>query len=61
MEKIKKIKRNLCGSVIILIISQIFIKLLGLAYRLYLTNKEGFGDIGNAIYDSGYQKYMHYF
>ena len=58
MEKIKKDKKEtFIGSVIILIISQIFIKLLGLAYRLYLTNKEGFGDIGNAIYGSGYQIY----
>lgn len=37
--------------------SQILIKLLGLIYKLYLTNKEGFGDVGNAIYSSGFQIY----
>ena len=37
--------------------SQIIVKFLGLLYRLYLTNKEGFGDIGNAIYSSGFQIY----
>jgi stage V sporulation protein B len=35
--------------------SQIVIKILGMIYSLYLTNKEGFGDLGNAIYMSGYQ------
>lgn len=29
----------------------------GLIYRLYLTNKEGFGDAGNAIYASAFQIY----
>ena len=37
--------------------SQILIKALGLIYKLYLTNKEGFGDKGNAIYSSGFQVY----
>ena len=37
--------------------SQILIKALGLFYKLYLTNKEGFGDAGNAIYSSGFQIY----
>ncbi len=40
-----------------LIISQVFIKIFGVAYSLYLTNKTGFGDQGNAIYMSGYQIY----
>ena len=40
-----------------LIISQIFIKIFGVLYSLYLTNKTGFGDGGNAIYMSGYQIY----
>jgi stage V sporulation protein B len=56
--KNKKVKKEtFLFSVLILIISQVFIKLLGLAYRLYLTNREGFGDKGNAIYSSGYQIY----
>ena len=40
-----------------LIISQILIKIFGVIYSLYLTNKTGFGDQGNAIYMSGYQIY----
>ena len=44
-------------SVVVLMISQVFVKVLGLVYKLYLTNKEGFGDKGNAIYSSGFQVY----
>lgn len=56
--KNKKIKKETFFlSVLILIISQVFIKIFGLVYRLYLTNREGFGDVGNAIYSSGYQIY----
>ncbi len=40
-----------------LLCSQILIKITGLAYKLYLTNRQGFGDIGNAIYSSGFQVY----
>lgn len=44
-------------SVIILMFSQAIIKVVGLLYKLYLTNKEGFGDKGNAIYGSAFQIY----
>lgn len=37
--------------------SQVIIKILGLVYSMYLTNREGFGDNGNAIYMGGYQIY----
>ncbi len=40
-----------------LLISQILIKIFGVIYSLYMTNKGGFGDTGNAIYMSGYQIY----
>lgn len=40
-----------------LILSQILIKIIGMAYKLYLTNRDGFGDSGNAIYSSGFQIY----
>ena len=40
-----------------LLISQIFIKIIGFVYKFYLTNKDGFGDTGNAIYSSGFQIY----
>ncbi len=44
-------------GIIALLFSQILIKMLGLIYKLYLTNRPGFGDIGNAIYSSGFQVY----
>lgn len=50
-------KESFMQGVMTLMISQILIKLLGLVYTLYLTNREGFGDKGNAIYASGYQIY----
>lgn len=50
-------KETFVQSILVLMLSQVMIKLLGLAYKLYLTNKEGFGDTGNAIYNSGYQIY----
>ena len=37
--------------------SQLIIKVVGLIYKLYLTNREGFGDHGNAIYAAGFQIY----
>ncbi len=56
--KKKRIKKEgFMQSVLVLMISQLIIKLLGLVYKIYLTNKEGFGDTGNAIYSSGYQIY----
>ena len=53
----KKKKENIAKGIIALLFSQILIKLIGLAYKLYLTNKEGFGDEGNAIYSAGFQIY----
>lgn len=48
---------NFLKSIISLVVSQIFIKIFGVIYTLYITNKSGFGDQGNAIYMSGYQIY----
>ena len=50
-----KKKNNFIKGVISLIVSQIIVKSFGMIYSLYLVNKEGFGDSGNAIYISGYQ------
>lgn len=44
-------------GVIVLMFSQVIIKIVGLIYKLYLTNKEGFGDRGNAIYGGAFQIY----
>lgn len=56
MEKIEK-KQTFMQGVMALMFSQVIIKILGLAYKLYLTNRDGFGDKGNAIYSSGYHIY----
>ena len=48
---------NFLKGIISLVISQILIKIFGVIYTLYITNKSGFGDQGNAIYMSGYQIY----
>lgn len=50
-------KETFMQGVVTIMFSQIAIKVLGLIYTLYLTNREGFGDAGNAIYASGYQIY----
>ncbi|MBR3002221.1 MAG: polysaccharide biosynthesis protein [Clostridia bacterium] len=55
--KQKPKKESFVQAVVTLIFSQILIKLLGLVYTLYLTNREGFGDKGNGIVASGYQIY----
>lgn len=53
----KKNKQGFMQSVMVLMISQFIIKIAGLLYKIYLTNKSGFGDTGNAIYSSGFQIY----
>ena len=50
-------KETFMQGVVTIMFSQILIKVLGLIYTLYLTNRDGFGDAGNAIYASGYQIY----
>ena len=55
-EKVPK-KETFLQGVITLIFSQVLIKLLGLIYTLYLTNRSGFGDRGNGIVAAGYQIY----
>ena len=50
-------RESILKGIISLLISQVFIKIIGLIYKLYLTNREGFGDSGNAIYSSGFQIY----
>lgn len=59
MDKTKKIEKKdgFMLGVLALMFSQVLIKLLGLISKIFLTNKEGFGDVGNGIYGSGYQIY----
>ena len=53
----KKRKKGFMQGIIAIMVSQVVVKILGLLYRLYLTNRQGFGDQGNAIYSSGFQIY----
>lgn len=56
-EKRKIKKESFMQGVFAMMFSQVLIKLLGLVYKMYLTNREGFGDEGNAIYSSGFYIY----
>ena len=55
--KEKKKKNTFAKNVLMLMFSQVLIKLLGLIYRLAITNIKGFGDVGNGYYSAGYQVY----
>ena len=59
MQKESKInkKESFMQGVFAMMFSQVLIKLIGLVYKLYLTNRQGFGDEGNAIYSSGFYIY----
>ena len=59
-EKVKKRsmeKETFMQGIVALVFSQVLIKVLGLVQTLYLTNRNGFRDAGNAIYMGGYQIY----
>ena len=53
----KKNKQSFMQGVMVLMVSQLIIKIAGMLYKIYLTNKQGFGDTGNAIYSAGFQIY----
>lgn len=55
--KEKRKKNTFAKNVLMLMFSQVLIKLLGLIYRLAITNVKGFGDVGNGYYSAGYQVY----
>ena len=50
-------KTSFFKNVAILLVAHVFIKILGVINKIYLTNREGFGDEGNAIYSSAFQVY----
>ena len=57
-KKERKVKgESFMQGVLSLMVAQVLIKLLGLVYKWYLTNREGFGDEGNAIYSAGFSIY----
>lgn len=56
-ETLEKKKPSFMGNVLTIIFSQVLVKLLGLVYRVVITNVNGFGDIGNSLYNFGFQIY----
>lgn len=50
-------KQGFMQGVMTIMFSQVLIKILGLVYTMYLTNREGFGDKGNGITAGAYQIY----
>ena len=57
MPESKKRQQTFMSRVLFILMSQVIIKLLGLLYRLVITNVEGFGNIGNGYYSTGFQIY----
>ncbi len=55
MEKAKK--PSFLMNVLTIVFAQFVVKLLGFAYRMVITNVNGFGDIGNGYYNFGFQIY----
>lgn len=45
------------GNVAIILMAQIMVKVLGLVYRMVITNIDGFGNTGNGFYNAGFQVY----
>lgn len=56
MEKKAK-KQSFMINVSIILLAQIAVKILGMVYRMVITNIGGFGDQGNGYYSSGFQVY----
>lgn len=50
-------KNSVLKNVTFLLFSQVLIKIIGIVYKLYLTNKRGYADTGNAIFSAAFQVY----
>ena len=58
MDNIKQEKTHtFMGNVAIILFAQIMVKVLGLVYRMVITNIDGFGNVGNGFYNAGFQVY----
>lgn len=53
----KEMTQSFMNNVTVILISQILVKVLGAAYRMVITNIDGFGDSGNGLYTVGFQIY----
>lgn len=51
-------KQSLTAGIIVILFSQIVVKIFGFLYRIVLTNIEGFADEGNSYYGSAYKVYI---
>ena len=45
-------------NVLMLMFSQVVVKVLGLVYKVVIVDVDGFGNTGNGYYATGYQIYM---
>lgn len=54
----KENKASFLQNILMLMFSQVVIKVLGLVYRVVIVDVEGFGNTGNGYYSTGYQIYM---
>ena len=53
----KQKTQSFMGNVIMILFAQVMVKLLGLVYRMVITNIDGFGNSGNGFYNAGFQVY----
>ena len=51
-------RSSFLSGVLVILLSQLAVKVVGLIYRLVITNIPGFGDVGNGFYTAGFQIYM---
>ena len=54
----KENKASFLQNILMLMFSQVIIKVLGLVYKVIIVDVEGFGNTGNGYYSTGYQIYM---
>ena len=51
----KENTQSFMNNVTIILISQVLVKVLGMVYRIVITNIDGFGDEGLGFYNVGFQ------
>ncbi len=52
---VKQKTHSFMGNVVMILFAQITVKILGMVYRMVITNIDGFGDLGNGLYNAGFQ------
>ena len=51
-------QKSFVSNVLLILTAQVAVKVLGMLYRMVITNIDGFGDAGNGFYSAGYQVYI---